>query len=84
MPYPDGNPTLTEQLEEDARRRFYTDDLLKEAKEMAARVSLLEEALTDIAQGNHVPDEMLQSKEYFREHFAEFLQKRARIALGTK
>ena len=34
MPYPDGNPTLTEQLEEDERRRFYTDDIIKEAKEL--------------------------------------------------
>ena len=33
MPYKDGNPTLTEQLEEDERRRFYTDDLIKEARE---------------------------------------------------
>ena len=35
MPYPDGNPTLTEQLEEDERRRFYTQDLLDEAHELA-------------------------------------------------
>ena len=52
MPYPDGNPTLTEQLEEDARRRFYTDDIIKEAKELEtelgearAQVAALREAL---------------------------------------
>ena len=38
MPYPDGNPTLTEQLEEDERRRFYTDDLLREAKDLGRQV----------------------------------------------
>ncbi len=36
MPYKDGNPTLSEQIEEDARRRFYTDDILKEANELIA------------------------------------------------
>ena len=39
MPYRDGNPTLTEQIEEDARARFYTDDLLKEAQELAREVN---------------------------------------------
>lgn len=34
MPYPDGNPTLTEQLDEDARVRFYTADLVKEGLEL--------------------------------------------------
>ena len=39
MPYPDENPTLTEQLEEDARRRFYTNDLLREAQELGRQVN---------------------------------------------
>ena len=38
MPYPDGNPTLIEQFEEDARRRFYTDDLLEEAQELGRQL----------------------------------------------
>ncbi|KKK63266.1 hypothetical protein LCGC14_2996030 [marine sediment metagenome] len=38
MPYPDGNPTLTEQLEEDERRRFYTDDLLREAQDLGRQL----------------------------------------------
>ena len=38
MPYVDGNPTLTEQLEEDERRRFYTQDLVDEANELAAQL----------------------------------------------
>jgi hypothetical protein len=41
MPYKDGNPTLGEQIEEDMRRRYYTDDLLKEANEMARENRLL-------------------------------------------
>ena len=32
MPYRDGNPTLGEQVDEDRRRAFYTDDLLKDAQ----------------------------------------------------
>ena len=36
MPYRDGSPTLGEQIEEDMRRRFYTDDVLKEARELMA------------------------------------------------
>ena len=38
MPYSDGNPTLTEQIEEDARRRFYTDDLIREAQELGRQL----------------------------------------------
>ncbi|KKK55021.1 hypothetical protein LCGC14_3078770 [marine sediment metagenome] len=38
MPYSGGNPTLAEQLEEDERRRFYTEDLLKEAQELGREV----------------------------------------------
>lgn len=34
MPYADGNPTLGEQLEEDARRQFYTKDLLNDARDL--------------------------------------------------
>ena len=39
MPYLDGNPTLTEQLEEDERRRFYTGDLLREAQELGRQLN---------------------------------------------
>jgi hypothetical protein len=40
-------------------------------------------ALRDIADGNGVPDEMLAGgPEYFREHFAAFLQDKARAAIA--
>lgn len=41
MPYLDGNPTLGEQLEEDERMRFYTADILKEAREMNDEIKAL-------------------------------------------
>ena len=45
MPYNDGNPTLGEQIEEDARIRFYTEDLLKEARESVRENKELRAAL---------------------------------------
>ena len=48
MPYADGEPTLAEQIEEDERRRFYTEDLLKEARADAQRIKRLEAALDAI------------------------------------
>ena len=49
---------------------------------MGNREDGLVKALEDIAAGNNVPDEMLQSKEYFQEHFGSFLQNQARAALA--
>ncbi len=49
---------------------------------MSDREDGLIKALEDIAAGNNVPDEMLQSKEYFQEHFGSFLQYQARDALA--
>lgn len=45
MPYRDGNPTLGEQVEEDERRRFYTKEILKEAREDRAEIKRLRTAL---------------------------------------
>lgn len=52
MPYPDGNPTLTEQLEEDERRRFYTDDLLREAQDLGRQLDRIAKFLTAYYTGN--------------------------------
>lgn len=43
MPYKDGNPTLGEQIEEDARRRYYTDDVLAEARDLATVVKAVQD-----------------------------------------
>ncbi len=54
MPYTDGNPTLGEQIEEDARRRFYIEDLLKEANALARENRIFERALKEIADGEGI------------------------------
>lgn len=41
MPYKDGNPTLGEQIEEDARRDYYTKDILADAREDRADIKRL-------------------------------------------
>jgi len=51
MPYPNGDPTLDEQIDEDARRRFYTDDILKEARELSDENDQLADTLIKIAKG---------------------------------
>ena len=48
MPYNDGNPTLGEQIDEDARIRFYTDDLVKEGLELGRENDRLRAALKEI------------------------------------
>ena len=48
MPYSDGNPTLGEQIEEDAARRFYTDDLVKEGLELGRENDRLRQALVNL------------------------------------
>ena len=46
MAYANGDPTLGEQLEEDQRRRFYTEELLKEAQQDAKEIKELRDALS--------------------------------------
>lgn len=53
MPYSDGSPTLSEQIEADMEYREITGPLLKEANEMAAEIKALQaanEALVDLLQ----------------------------------
>ena len=84
MPYADGNPTLTEQLEEDERRRFYTADLIKEARELVQENKGLRQALDDIAKGMVPAREMpsLDDKHEFRYGMWQWSQRRARTALS--
>ena len=51
MPYKDGNPTL----EEDARRRHYTDGLLKEANELVREVIDAATAYVDMIEARRSP-----------------------------
>lgn len=81
MPYADGNPTLTEQIEEDERRKFYTDDLLKEAREDREEIRALKKALAEYLDW-HESNFMLPSGN-FEDPDQDALAKRARELLGV-
>ena len=87
MPYSDGKPTLTEQIDEDARRDFYTRDLLKEAQELEHENKRLIAALETIGGGHTerwpgVPDVMAETPESFRHKMWSWNQAVAKAAIS--
>jgi hypothetical protein len=55
MPYANGDPTLGEQLDEDDRRRFYTKDILREARQDRDEIKRLRATIDRLLTcGNHI------------------------------